>query len=108
MDGPSNRNSGPVPVPTEVCAVEHKDCASRGAAGSHDGFPAGPWRPLAKLNPLQSLVPSLRSLGKFTCKGLIMEQLEILDLGDAMTETRCSAAVAPNFDNLYGAGHRSC
>jgi hypothetical protein len=37
-----------------------------------------------------------------------MEQLEIIDLGDAMAETRCSAAFAPQFDNLYGAGHRSC
>ena len=37
-----------------------------------------------------------------------MEQLEIIDLGDAMTETRCNMAIAPTFDSLYGAGHRSC
>jgi hypothetical protein len=37
-----------------------------------------------------------------------MEQLEIIDLGDAMTETRCSQAVAMSFDGLFGVGHRSC
>lgn len=37
-----------------------------------------------------------------------MEQLEIIDLGDAMTETRCFITFAPTFDSLYGAGHRSC
>jgi hypothetical protein len=37
-----------------------------------------------------------------------MEQLEIIDLGDAMTETRCSQAVAPQFDAFYGVGHRAC
>ena len=50
----------------------------------------------------------LRSLGKLTCKGLIMEQLEIIDLGDAMMETRCSFVLGPAYDNMYGAGHRSC
>jgi hypothetical protein len=37
-----------------------------------------------------------------------MEQLEIIDLGDAMVETRCNQAFAPQFDNLYGPGRRSC
>jgi hypothetical protein len=37
-----------------------------------------------------------------------MEQLEIIDLGDAMTETRCTQTAAPSFDGLYGPGHRSC
>jgi len=48
------------------------------------------------------------SLGKLTREGLIMEQLEIVDLGDAMTETRCSMAIGPQFDFLYGAGHWRC
>ena len=33
-----------------------------------------------------------------------MEQLEIIDLGDAMTETRCTINVAPTFDSLYASG----
>jgi hypothetical protein len=37
-----------------------------------------------------------------------MEQLEIIDLGDAMTETRCSQVPAVSFDSLYGPGHRNC
>jgi hypothetical protein len=37
-----------------------------------------------------------------------MEQLEIVDLGDVMTETRCSLAFGPYFDFLYGAGHTRC
>jgi hypothetical protein len=37
-----------------------------------------------------------------------MEQLEIIDLGDAMTETRCSLVPAANFDNVYGMGHARC
>jgi len=37
-----------------------------------------------------------------------MEQLEIIDLGDAMTETRCSLVPALTFDNIYGAGHVRC
>ena len=47
-------------------------------------------------------------MGKLTREGLIMEQLEIVDLGDAMTETRCSMAIGPQFDFLYGAGHWRC
>jgi hypothetical protein len=36
----------------KVCAVEHTDCASRGAAGSHDGFTGRTTgRPLAKAEP---------------------------------------------------------
>ena len=38
----------------------------------------------------------------------IMEQLEIIDLGDAMTETRCSLTVGPQFDFVYGPGHWRC
>jgi hypothetical protein len=37
-----------------------------------------------------------------------MEQLEIIDLGDAMVETRCNQVFAPQYDNLYGPGHRNC
>jgi hypothetical protein len=37
-----------------------------------------------------------------------MEQLEIIDLGDAMMETRCSMLFAPSYDNLYGPGHWAC
>jgi hypothetical protein len=48
------------------------------------------------------------SLGKLTCKGLIMDQLEIIDLGDAMTETRCNMNFASTFDSIYGPGRRSC
>ena len=55
-----------------------------------------------------SQLPPSRSLGKVTCKGLIMEQLEIIDLGDAITETRCSNAIASTFDAVYGLGHRTC
>jgi hypothetical protein len=45
---------------------------------------------------------------KHTREGLIMEQLEIVDLGDAMTETRCSLTIGPYFDFLYGPGHTRC
>jgi hypothetical protein len=37
-----------------------------------------------------------------------MEQLEIIDLGDAMTETRCNQIAAMSYDNLYGPGFRHC
>jgi hypothetical protein len=37
-----------------------------------------------------------------------MEQLEIIDLGDAMTETRCTMTPAISIDNLYGPGHVRC
>jgi hypothetical protein len=37
-----------------------------------------------------------------------MEQLNIVDLGDAMTETRCSVTVGPQLDFLYGPGHWRC
>ena len=47
-------------------------------------------------------------LGKHTLEGLFMEQLEIVDLGDVMTETQCSLAFGPYFDFLYGAGHTRC
>jgi len=50
----------------------------------------------------------IRSLGKIHIKGLIMEQLEIIDLGDAMTETRCALTPAMSIDNLYGVGHVRC
>jgi hypothetical protein len=33
------------------------------------------------------------------------ERLEILDLGDAMVETRCSAVGGPQIDNFYGPFH---
>jgi hypothetical protein len=38
----------------------------------------------------------------------MQEQLEIIDLGDAMTETRCSLAPGPSYDFLYGVGHWTC
>lgn len=37
-----------------------------------------------------------------------MEQLNIVDLGDAMTETRCSATIGSQFDFTYGPGHWRC
>jgi hypothetical protein len=36
------------------------------------------------------------------------EQLTILDLGDVMVETRCSAATGPQVDTFYGAFHWNC
>jgi hypothetical protein len=66
-------------------------------------------RPLAKLKPPQS--PDFRPcvlLETLTCKGLIMEQLEIIDLGDAMTETRCAQVPAMSYDYAYGAGYVHC
>jgi hypothetical protein len=35
-------------------------------------------------------------------------QMEILDLGDAMVETRCSTINGPQSDYLYGPFHYSC
>ena len=82
MDGPSNRNSGLT-------------------AGS-DGMSA-------RLNPPQRPISvSCVLLGRLTWKGFIMEQLEIIDLGDAMAETRCTLAPAMSFDNLWGPGHVRC
>ena len=37
-----------------------------------------------------------------------MEQLEIIDLGDAVTETRCATTPAANYDSIYGMGHWHC
>lgn len=37
-----------------------------------------------------------------------MEQLEVIDLGDAMTETRCAMFVSSTYDNIYGPTHWSC
>lgn len=39
---------------------------------------------------------------------IMQEQLGIIDLGDAMTETRCNLSPGPWYDNLYGAGHWTC
>jgi len=41
-------------------------------------------------------------------RGWIMEQLEIVDLGDAMTETRCSLTIGSQFDFTYGPNHWRC
>lgn len=38
----------------------------------------------------------------------MQEQLEILDLGDAMLETKCSAATGPFVDFLWGPHHWTC
>lgn len=38
----------------------------------------------------------------------MQEQLEIVDLGDAMTETRCNLTPGPSYDNLYGPGFWRC
>jgi hypothetical protein len=86
------------------------DCASRGVAGSHDGFIGRTMVLSQKLNPPQSpdSVPHVL-LGKLTCKGLIMtEQLEIIDLGDAMTETQCALTQGSWVDAFYGPGHIRC
>ena len=37
-----------------------------------------------------------------------MEQLEIIDLGDAITETRCALAQSVWIDAIYGPGHTRC
>jgi hypothetical protein len=67
---------------------------------------AGTWRSLAKLTPRRGSNPA-RSLA--ISQGVTMEvQLEILDLGDAMVETRCSIVNGPQIDNFYGPAHWSC
>lgn len=38
----------------------------------------------------------------------MQEQLEIFDLGDAMTETRCTLTPGASYDFLYGPGHWAC
>ena len=42
------------------------------------------------------------------CKGKIMHDLEILDLGDAMLETRCSNISGAFLDFIYGPHRWSC
>lgn len=37
-----------------------------------------------------------------------MQELEWIDLGDAMTETRCSNISGPYYDYLFGPGRWSC
>lgn len=71
---------------------------------------AGVWRPLAKLNPCGVLSFAISSLWENSlARGWIMQELfEIVDLGDAMAETRCSMALGPTYDFLYGAGHWTC
>lgn len=91
----------------KVCAVEHGDCASRGAAGSHE-WAGRTMAPSRKAESAAEPIPSLRSLGKLTCKGLIMEHLEIIDLGDAMTETRCTVTQEFTYDSFYGPRHWTC
>jgi hypothetical protein len=99
MDGRSKRKSGHTAGSDGKSARKNIRIALvEGQLAATMASPAGPWRPLAKLNPPQTPIPSCVLLGKHYCKGLIMEQLEIIDLGDAMTETRCSQAVAPTFD----------
>ena len=62
-----------------------------------------------QLKPLQSSnFPSFVLLEKTHIKGLIMEPLEIVDLGDVVTETRCALTPAANYDNVYGMGHVRC
>jgi hypothetical protein len=65
---------------------------------------------LRKAEPAQSLnFHPIVLIGKLTCEGSIMqEQLEIIDLGDAMLETRCTQTVGPQFDFAFGAGHWRC
>jgi hypothetical protein len=38
----------------------------------------------------------------------MQEQLEIIDLGDAMVETRCVSLGGPLYDNIYGPGRWNC
>jgi hypothetical protein len=38
----------------------------------------------------------------------MQEQLEIIDLGDAMAETRCTLSPGAQWDFLYGHGHWAC
>lgn len=38
----------------------------------------------------------------------MQEQLEIIDLGDAMEETRCAAFHGSVYDYVYGPGRWSC
>jgi hypothetical protein len=92
-----------------VCAVEHKDYARRGAAGSHEWLRGRTMAPSRKAEPAaEPRLPFSTFSWEIQSKGLIMEQLEIIDLGDAMAETRCSFSPGPAFDSLYGPGHWSC
>lgn len=60
-----------------------------------------------KAEPAQSTYPS-RSHGKRICKGKIMQELEIIDLGDAVLETKCTAVPGPGYDFFYGPSQYSC
>jgi hypothetical protein len=38
----------------------------------------------------------------------MQEQLEVIDLGDAMKETRCASFLGSVYDFIYGPGRWSC
>jgi hypothetical protein len=112
MCGPCFRRRLAAGLPVgESARLETEDCARRRSSrGPRWSSSAGAWAPLRQAEPVQSYrLPPVCSLWeKLTREGSIMEQLEIVDLGDAMTETRCSMAIGPQFDFLYGAGHWRC
>lgn len=37
-----------------------------------------------------------------------MQELEIIDLGDAMLETKCAAYAGPAYDSFYGPFRYTC
>ncbi len=91
------------------CAVEHKDCASRRAAGSHDGLRGRSMAPSRKAEPAAEPRFPFTFSWETHLQGVDMqEQLEIIDLGDAMVETRCVSLGGPLYDNIYGPGRWNC
>ena len=105
-EGGHGRSSG-----GNICAEEHKDYARRRVSREPRwSSSAGAWRPFAKLNPRRALIfAAIVLMEILTYEGSIMqEQLAIVDLGDAMLETRCSLAIGPQFDFTFGAGHWRC
>jgi hypothetical protein len=94
----------------KICAVEHKDAQVEGEAGNHDGFLGRSKALLREAEPVRSPeLPSFVLEGKLIERGSIMlEQLDIVDLGDAMAETRCSLTIGSQYDFQFGPGHWRC
>jgi hypothetical protein len=65
--------------------------------------------PFVKLNPCGYLRPPVVLWENHLQRGENMqEQLEIVDLGDAMAETKCSITGGSTYDFLYGPFHWTC
>ena len=111
MDGPSKRNSGPAAGSDGKSARKNIRIALVEGDSQEPRWLRGRSKaPSRKAEPAAEFqFPPVRSLREtHFAKGLIMEQLEIIDLGDAMTETRCFITVAPTFDSVYGPSHPRC